>query len=371
MKLKKLFAGIVAAAMMATMAIPGFAAKHDAYDPNDLKDHDTITVTKIYKAAGDTTDTGFASPAETFTLAQVGVGKVTEGSATSAPSLGTIAGAEFAAGAAKADGTATADITINLPTTAQFGHPGVYEYTLKEVGGTIAGVTYRPESDTFRLVVTVVSDDNGKLYRYAAVHTENATTDAEAEKAKTDTIENTYTAKTLTLEKYTAGNFGDKNEYFQFSLKLTGDTSKTYLDGYTITYPKTENDSHNTTPKIAVNGEAVTVWLKSGQKISIANLPEGVTWEAKELTSTGGELTTEAGKTTNGLYTVTVDNASGTVTAFKEGKAVKNEIKFTNTHEGTVDTGVILDNAPYIALLTIVAAGAVVMIMKKRRNYED
>ena len=370
MKLKKLFAGIVAVAMMATMAIPGFAAKHDAYDPNDMKDHDSITVTKIYKTAGDTGSA--VSPEETFTLAQVGDGKVTQGIADSAPHLGAITGAKFDAGAAKADGTATADITIALPTKAQFGHPGVYEYTLKEVGGTTAGVTYRPESDTFKLVVTVVSNDKGELFRYAAVHTEAATTDAEAENAKkTDTIENTYTAKTLTLEKYTAGNFGDKNEYFQFSLKLTGETGKTYpTDGYAITYPTTEKDSRNTTEKITM-GTPVTVWLKSGQKISIANLPEGVTWEAKELTSTGGELTTEAGKTTNGLYTVTVDNASGTVTAFKEGKAVTNEIKFTNTHEGTVDTGVILDNAPYIALLTIVAAGAVVMIIKKRRNYED
>lgn len=367
MKLKKLFAGIVAVAMMATMAMPGFAAKHDAYDPNDLKDHDTITVTKIYKTAGDTESA--VSPVETFTLEQVGNGVVTKGIATSAPKLGTITGAEFAAGAAKADGTATADITINLPTPAQFGHPGVYEYTLKEVGGTTAGVTYRPESSTIKLVVTVVSDDAGTLYRYAAVHTEAVATDSEA--AKTDTIENTYTAKTLTLEKYTAGNFGDKNEYFQFSLKLMGESGKTYpTEGYTITYPTTENDSRNTATKITM-GTPVTVWLKSGQKISIANLPEGVTWEAKELTSTGAELTTENGKTMNGLYTVTPENATGTVTAFKDSKAVKNEIKFTNTHEGTVDTGVILDNAPYIALLTIVAAGAVVMIMKKRRNYED
>ena len=356
MKLKKLFAGIVAVAMVATMAIPGFAAH--SYDPSKYEDHDNITVTKIYKTAGDTDSA--VSPEETFTLEQVENGVVTKGIATSAPHLGTITGAKFNTGAAKADGTATADITINLPTTAQFGHPGVYEYTLKEVGGTKAGVTYRPESSTIKLVVTVISDDAGTLYRYAAVHTEADTGDADNKPAKT-----------LTLEKYTAGNFGDKNEYFQFSLKLTGETGKTYpTDGYTITYPTTEKDSRNTTEKITM-GTPVTVWLKSGQKISIANLPEGVTWEAKELTSTGGELTTEAGKTTNGLYTVTVDNASGTVTAFKEGKAVTNEIKFTNTHEGTVDTGVILDNAPYIALLTIVAAGAVVMIIKKRRNYED
>lgn len=365
MKLKKLFAGIVAVAMMATMAMPSFAAKHDAYDPNNLKDHETITVTKIYKTAGDTETA--ANPEETFTLAQVGDGKVTQGIAESAPALGTITGAKFTAGSAKADGSATAEITIALPTTAQFGHPGVYEYELKEVTGTTAGVTYRPESDTFRLVVTVVSDDNGKLYRYAAVHTETAAAEGEQEKAKTDTIENTYTAKTLTLKKYTAGNFGDKNEYFQFSLMLTGEANKTYpTEGYTINYPTTENDSRNETTKITI-GSAVNVWLKSGQEISIANLPVGVTWTATEVGTKD-----ENGKTMNGLYTVTVDHATGTITAVdSEGKAVKNEISFTNTHEGTVDTGVILDNAPYIALLTIVAAGAVFMVIKKRRNYED
>ena len=47
MKLKKLFAGIVAVAMMATMAMPSFAAKH-TYDETRLEDHSSITVTKVY-----------------------------------------------------------------------------------------------------------------------------------------------------------------------------------------------------------------------------------------------------------------------------------------------------------------------------------
>lgn len=46
MKLKKLFAGVVAAAMMATMAMPSFAAKH-TYNEGTLEDHDSITVTKF------------------------------------------------------------------------------------------------------------------------------------------------------------------------------------------------------------------------------------------------------------------------------------------------------------------------------------
>ena len=84
MKLKKLFAGIVAVAMMATMAMPSFAAKH-TYNEGALEDHDSITVTKVYSLVG----TG-SSPDETFTLEQVGDGVVKKGGATTAPALGTI-----------------------------------------------------------------------------------------------------------------------------------------------------------------------------------------------------------------------------------------------------------------------------------------
>ena len=43
---------------------------------------------------------------------------------------------------------------------------------------------------------------------------------------------------------------------------------------------------------------------------------------------------------------------------------------FENKREGTVDTGVILDNAPYILMLTVVAAGAMTLVIKKRREEE-
>lgn len=128
MKLKKLFAGVVAAAMMATMAMPSFAAKH-TYNEGALEDHDSITVTKVYSLVG----TG-SSPDETFTLEQVGDGVVKKGGATTAPALGTITGAHFEVGDATANG-ASKDITITLPNN--FTTPGIYEYTLKEVVGTM------------------------------------------------------------------------------------------------------------------------------------------------------------------------------------------------------------------------------------------
>ncbi|MGN0372377.1 MAG: hypothetical protein ACI4F3_06130, partial [Enterocloster sp.] len=40
----------------------------------------------------------------------------------------------------------------------------------------------------------------------------------------------------------------------------------------------------------------------------------------------------------------------------------------TNTKEGQVDTGIILDNMPYILILAVVAIGAVGFVSKKRSS---
>lgn len=349
MKLKKLFAGIVAVAMMATMAMPSFAAKH-TYDETKLEDHSSITVTKVYTMVG----TG-SSPKETFTLEQVGDGVVTKGGATTAPALGTITGYEFAAGVATASG-AKGDITINLP--ENYTAPGVYEYTLKETVGSNAGVTYRDSNKTIKLVVTVVSDDAGKLYRYAGIHTETSDSDE-----KSDEFGNTYSANSLTLTKKVQGNGADRNKHFEFVIKLTGENGKTYAEKYDIT-GNAGFDATKSASSIAVGGEA-HVWLKNDGTATIANLPKDVQWE---ITEVGAALDAESSKVMNGEYEVTVPaDANGTVSVAENAD---NDVVFTNKSTVNVDTGVILDNAPYMLMLAVVAGGAMTLVIKKRREEE-
>ena len=289
-----------------------------------------VTINKVYKLTND----GTTSPAETFTLEQVGNGTVTDGDATSAPALGTITGADFAAGAATFNG-ANGTITIALP---KYDNVGVYEYTLKEVAGNTAGVGYH--AGNIRLVVTVINGANG-LEAKAAVHTEATGAD------KSDKIENTYSAGTLNVSKTVTGNLGDKDKYFEFKVILTGETDKTYGASYEVT-----GGSNTSNPSTIKIGEETTFLLKDSDTISIANLPYGVEYTVTETAADG--------------YTTSKTGDTGTIG--ENDEAVKTAA-FTNNKTGSIDTGVTTESLPYVVLMGfVVLAGAALLLKRKAHN---
>lgn len=321
--MKKLLSIGLAAMLAFGLATTSFAEEAgNVTTPTD----GTVTIHKVYKLE----NAGTTSPEETFTLEQVGDGTVTDGEATSAPHLGTITGAAYEEGAATVSGT-TGDITVALP---EYTNVGVYEYTLKEVAGTTAGVTYYDKG--IKLVVTVVNDNNGKL-RIAAVHTESTG------ETKSDNFPNTYKAGKLDVKKTVTGNLGDKNKYFEFKVTLTGEAGKTYRDSYAVT-----GGSNTENPSTIKIGEETRFLLKHDETIHIENLPYNVTYTVTE-TAVDGYTTTKTGDT-------------GTINAADQTAA------FTNTKTGSVDTGVVLNNMPYILVLAVLAAGVAVFIIRKRRE---
>lgn len=338
--MKKLLSIGLAAMLAFGLATTSFAATDDAAGSDNTTgssttatytDQSTVTIKKAYKLTND----GTTSPEETFTLEQVGKGRVTNGDATAVvPDLGAITGAKFKEGAATVSG-ATGDITVALP---NYDKVGVYEYTLKEVAGTTAGVDYYP--DDIKLVVTVVNDDNGKL-RIAAVHTESTG------EAKSDKFPNTYKAGELDVSKTVTGNLGDKNKYFEFKVTLTGEEGKTYADSYAVSGA---NNAGNPTSVEVKAGEKkeYTFKLKHGDTIRIKNLPYNVTYTVTETAAEG--------------YTTTKDGDTGSISAADQTAA------FTNTKDGSIDTGVVLNNMPYILVLAVLAAGVAVFIIRKRRE---
>ncbi len=322
----KKFVAILLTLMLVLGIGAAVADEAPATPTTDLTDHETVKIKKVYKLEGAGT-----SPVETFTLEQVGNGSVKDGDATSAPALGIITGATFAEGAANANG-ATGEITVALP---EYTSVGVYEYTLQEVAGTTAGVTYYGE--TIKLVVTVVNGKNNALLRIAGVHTESSG-------VKSDTFENTYRAGTLNVSKTVTGNLGDKNKYFEFKVTLTGVEGKTYGDSYAVS-----GGSKDDNPKSIVIGQETTFMLKHGDTLSIANLPYNVTYTVTE--------------TADADYETTKTGDRGTIGAATQTAA------FTNNKNGSIDTGVTTENLPYVLLIGfVVLAGAALLIKRKAHN---
>lgn len=331
-KTKKLLACLIAAATMFTMGSTAFAETETT--PTD---QETVTIHKQYKLIGQGT-----SPAETFTLAQVGDGKVTDGDADNAPHLGTITGAAFAKGAATGNGT-IGDIKVALP---EYTHVGVYEYTLHEADRNNVGVTYY--GNNIKLVVTVIQGENKKL-RIAAVHTE-------AENgAKSDTFENTYSANSLPVKKLVTGNLGDKDKLFNVTVTLTNNTGKTmasdisYTAGGEEKIIKASDWNDNTVTR--------TIQLKHDQTITFTNLPFGVEYVVTEddYSNIGYDAPNYDYKNTD--KKINIADQSVTIT--------------NNKNSDNIDTGVNLTTLPYILVFAgvIVIAGAA--FITRRRKFED
>lgn len=350
MKLKKLFAGVVAAAMIATMSFPAFAARPT---PNVGSDG-LVTITKKYTVTGSEEK---KAPAETFTFtvtpgAKVnGAEKTVEKSeATTIPTMAANSNEKTVAFTALTeDGTGTFTVDVaNLNITK----PGMYYYTVTETPSNTAGVDYAAKS--MIMVITAGYADDGEdssLSYWAALHDSTNYND------KNSKFENTYTAGSLKVTKKVTGSLGDKDKKFNVDVTFTAPAGKTVKS--TITYVNNGAESiapdawklNTTTNQYEAK---VTVELAHKGSVQFNNIPKDVTYIVEEQDYSGAE------------YTATYEgDKSGTIA---------NDVKSTTitNHKGddNIDTGVILDNAPYILMLAVVAGGAMTLVIKKRREEE-
>lgn len=365
MKLKKLFAGVVAVAMMATMAMPSFAALSST---NTIAaDNGIVEITKTYKG------TGFGS--ETVKLAVDNNGKptaITHSSMTTAEKNAAMNNMVISIPADQADGITVKDtdgtgtLKVKLPS---YTRVGTYIYQIHEVEGTTAGMTY--DTAPRWLVVHVINNlaagdevATGLTYKVAMFTADPSTmTEEQLSSAKSGGFTNTYEQGSFTVTKKVKGNMADRDKVFNFRVTFTGIdnmTGKIKADGTDITL-KTDGTYDFT--------------LKHSDDVTFSNIPYGVTATVNELDESGNVIAnTENAK--NGSYDVDYDlNQSviiGSKTETDAGVKVNAEFATTiiNSSTENVDTGVILDNAPYMLMLAVVAGGAMMLVIKKRREEE-
>lgn len=398
MKLKKFFAGVLAAAMMltvgATAAFATTAATDTTATPgtNSFADNitldSTLTLTKHYNVVKG------KAPLEDFKFDVTYVGSksletgVNYTGATISPKTAVFnvnTNGATATGLPVGNYSANFTISMNELGLNSLGGTGIIVYKIAEEDAGTPGVVYNTDQGALYMIVTVTHKTTGTNHQIVdgqydyEVALRRASADASVEQALTGTkvsageaFHNTYGADNavngVELKKTVHGNFGDLGKEFTFNVAFNKDVNKDYGP---ITFEKTAdydiykaNENGEKGDKVdgaeLAYGQTYIVTLKHDTKITFNNLPAGVTYTM-----------TENGKGTDGkvdgLYVVNGEVTNGSVVAGAEVAKVNIE----NTNEGTPDMGVVLDNAPYIAMLAIVAIGGVALMLNKRRRDEE
>lgn len=400
MKLKKFFAGVLAAAMMLTVgATAAFATTPDTIS---VKKDGSETDAKMFTESDDDlvlTKTlhvvkGTAPGSMTFSFTVVKQGETTAINGAASNAVFTATEDEPFVGPNK-DYTATTTVQLATVLGNNKDKVGEYSYTITESTPAYPGVT--PVDSTLTMKITVVNQldeqkqpiANNYGY-YVALYRDNKKVEAK------DAFKNSYDSKSLTLSKTVHGALADLNKDFTFTIKFTKDTgvdaNNLYMGpqvGTLSTNVSIKPEGTATTP-LAANtylelDKPYTVSLRHNGSLELSNLPAGIKYEVFENGSevSGSDVVLNTTNTSgqNVKYVVTVMDADQNAVSFSNNNTVSGQINkenpanvttaFHNTNNAEPDMGVVLDNAPYIAMLAIVAIGGVALMLNKRRRDEE
>lgn len=400
MKLKKFFAGVLAAAMMLTVgATAAFATTPDTIS---VKKDGSETDAKMFTESDDDlvlTKTlhvvkGTAPDSMTFSFTVVKQGETTAINGAASNAVFTATQDEPFVGPNK-DYTATTTVQLATVLGNNKDKVGEYSYTITESTPAYPGVT--PVGSTLTMKITVVNQldeqkqpiANSYGY-YVALYRDNKKVEAK------DAFKNSYESKSLILSKTVHGALADLNKDFTFTIKFTKDTGVDANNLYmgpqvgTLGTNVSIKPEGTATKPLAANtylelDKPYTVSLRHNGSLELSNLPAGIKYEVfedgSEVSGSDVVLNTTNTSGQSVKYVVTVKDADQNAVSFSNNNTVSDQINkenpanvttaFHNTNNAEPDMGVVLDNAPYIAMLAIVAIGGVALMLNKRRRDEE
>lgn len=245
--------------------------------------------------------------------------------------------------------TITAYLSVSL-NTLNFAAPGIYRYKITQTPPQLDGlnVTYK-ELFLDVYVENVENGSSGYVVRGCTLSVKAGS----GEKAAG--FVNKYATHKLTITKVVAGNQGDKNKDFEFTVTIKG------ADGETYKYATVKDGTITPNEVKAVSGTAIRVSLKNGESVIFYGLSS-----EDKFAVTEADYHSEGYKTS---YKIGDDTSSteGNSIAEKGIGTSDTKVTFTNTKEATVPTDVIRTVVPYAAIVAFAAVMGVVFF-RPRRN---
>ena len=170
---------------------------------------------------------------------------------------------------------------------------------------------------------------------------------------KVSEIDNFYSAGKLTVQKIVTGNMANSDDTFNVTVRFTpkeGKKLKSKIAGRII-----DNNLGNVTITDGEDEQTATFKVKAGTTVVFTNIPEGVSYEVEETQANGYDAP---------AYKVnTKEGNTGTIVGGKTDEAI-----ITNNKGIQIDTGVFMNNLPYLLVLIFAAACGVGFVVSKKRR---
>ena len=249
----------------------------------------------------------------------------------------------------------TVDVTFPA---GSFTQPGVYRYKIVESHPAKPGVVYDANPDRY-LDVFVVADASDVLTVDSYVLRDSATTIGTDGHYTTDPTAksagytNTITQYDFSFSKVIAGNQGDKNKRFTFTLSVSNAIPGVYP------VQATDVTGNPSTITVGTDGTATgTFDLTNGSSLKVLGLNASavctVSEDQLDYTATHAvDTDSSVSGSSSGAITLDADHS----------------VAFTNTRNGIIPTGVIVTVAPFV--IGILLAAAVILYVVARRRKRD
>lgn len=411
-KIHKLFAGLMAAALVVGSSLPVLADEEPVEEPGYEVAGTTSTFNKfLILDAGDTvpnvTFSFTAAPGEAVEWTEetmevyAGIGTPTIGSVTFGPgdATSTSTGSYIDVARNQEDRTGTAGHdTVQLDdgekfavrqatvdfSSITFTEPGIYRYIITETtdaSHAAAGIIHDTDAD--RVLDVYIMDEDGTLDVSGYVLHTGTTAPALGEQMgsltqndKTDGFTNEYTSRDLRISKEVSGNQASRNKYFALKVQCTNVAEE---DSFVVSLADDGDASTNDGDAEAVSGtNSATIEDNAGktnpETLTGSDLLEGQTFYLRH-----GQSVVIRGLAPNVAYTVTENNEDylsesmagatnqGTIGEVASEEKMANA-GFTNTRNGVVPTGVAVAMGTGLAVIGIALLGIFATRKKSREE---